>query len=119
MKESGKVPVIAEITTPFGTRRIPVAQVDWDGLRAMKQFYQSPAGLSMLAEYDDEENQFVREQQSAGIEAPTRLRFGLPTVAVRLITEDGEVLTSSEASEELMGGESENGTVRRLVEQQD
>ena len=115
MKESGKVPVIAEITTPFGTRRIPVAQVDWDGLRAMKQFYQSPNGIALLAAYDEEEDQFVRAQQGAGIEAPTRLRFGLPTVAVRLITEDGEVLTT----EELMGGESENCAVRRLIEQQD
>jgi len=82
---------LVEIVSPFGSRRIPIEDVDWAAIKRMRAFYASSEGQKVLDDYEDDERHFREVMRNA--EMPINSGEAISrTVFVRVINDVGQVL---------------------------
>ena len=83
---------LVEIISPFGSRRIPIEEVDWDAVKRMRAFYASPEGQKVLDDYEEDERYFREVRRNAEMPVSSNEEAINRTVFVRVINEVGQVL---------------------------
>ena len=81
---------LVEIVSPFGSRRIPIEDVDWAVVKRMRAFYASPEGQKILDDYEEDERQFREVMQD--VEMPITSVPINRHLFVRIINQVGQVL---------------------------